>query len=363
MRKAGQRIQELFTPWSDSNLPDAGNWVGRSEQEWIDHTNALRNTIASQLGGFRQASDAQIQSKFDNLVRFLVDEEKYSISGAEEAINKLMRRRDPQTGFLTELDYATAHTNADEQVARLALELSGFENPRFNNKNNVYSTDFVANLGNDHVIGIDAQSTFSPSRSLTLGVVDNVADPLRHWEDNSNVQLGELLKGLRGNAQGLGLKNAGSENKLLQTSDPDVNPLKFASDEFKEIDNNDINKRKDYLIVPHRAGQRSSLMDEVQRQQNPNRRPKARGLYDPTMPNDMSLVSLAGLRDQLINMTPMEMLRKGIDINVPRARARTAPGYGNSLVLNVPYEFYSQAKDPNSMELAKEVLERMTTRG
>ncbi len=350
-RKAGEKLKEVLTPWLYSDLPDAGNWKNNTEAEWISHTNKMRDAIAYKLGNYRNMTDSQIQNNFDNIAGYLIEKEGFTTKGAEEAINKLMKKRNPKTGLLTELDYGTAHTNADEQLARLTLELNGFANPRFNNKDNVFATDFTAETTNG-LIGIDAQSTFRRNKALSMPVATNLVDAGAAWNNNPDRPFIDIMNEAREIARSKGIQSAGSEMKLLETSNPDYNPIDLASEEFKTSNPDSIDKLKDYLMINHRSGQVSPLMEQVQRDHG-RKHPKPKGPYDPTLPNDMDLVPMEALRAKLFEMTPRQMEKSGIRLDEGRmSRARN-----RELDLVLPQRVIKGLKDPMGRDLSSDMKE------
>lgn len=350
---ADPRIIEVLKPWVFSELPNAGNWVGRTEDEWIKHTQGIKERIIERLSG-KTGNSFEKSSK--RLIQELVEDEQYSLEGAQDAINSIIpgKRKDKQLPInarvISEIDISTPSVNADEQISRLALELSGFDGVDFNNNSGIHNTDFRLPIGNNTAMGIDAQQSFNPRGDLRMGVVQNIQNGRAAFEKQADTPFHKIVNELRERAQESGDRWGGQEDKLLQTPDSSINPTYLASKEFKVLDA-DIEKQKDYLIVSNRGSQRNDKLTNLTKSlQYP--RGKVKGPYNPTKPEGLDLVSLIGLRDKLMEMTPNQMVREGIDLPV-RMDSRT-------LALTIPRKVYSEIIDPGGRELNPDVVRQIT---
>ena len=134
-----------------------------------------------------------------------------------------------------------------------------------------------------------------------MPVVANVNNARGIFTNNPDASFLESVLDARDEAKGRGIRNAGAEMKLLETSNPEFNPSGLASSEFKTLDG-PIEKEKHYLMVNHRGGQTSDLMQQVTR--------KAKGPYNITRPNDMDLI-YANVTGRVFERTPAELAREG----------------------------------------------------
>ena len=350
---ADPRIIEVLQPWIFSELPNAGNWVGKTEDQWIAHTQGIKGRIIERLSG---KTGDNFDRSSNRLVQELIEDEQYSKEGAEDAIKSILpgKRKDKQLPInqrvISEIDISTPSVNADEQISRLALELSGFDGVDFNNNSSIHNTDFTLPIGKNQAMGIDAQQFFNTRGDLRMGVVQHIQGGRAAFEGNADTPFGKIVNELRERAKESGDRWGGQEDKLLQTPDSSINPIHLASKEFKQLDA-DIQKQKDYLIVSNRGNQRNNKLTNLTKSiQYP--KGKIKGPYNPTKPEGLDLVSLIGLRDKLMEMTPNQMIREGIDLP-DRMDSK-------SLALTIPRKVYKDIVDPGGRELNPDVVRQIT---
>ena len=359
-RFAGGRLVEVMAPWKLSSLENAGNWVGKTEDEWLQHTQAIKKDIINRMSG---RSGKSYDRELQYIIEDLMEQEQYSREGAADAVRSLMRGsyksqqagQSPIQRVISEIDIGTPHTNADEQIALAVLNESGIP-AQFNNRAGIHNTDFILPVQGGS-LGIDAQQTFARNGNLSLGVSQKLTGIRDAWQTQGSRKLQSIINELRKKAQDnpRGGRFDGSEMKLLETADPRFNPASLATGEFKEIGEEGVGKQKDYLIIANRAGQANARMKELTKSLD---RPsgKTKGPYDPTAPKDIDLVSLGNLRQALLDMTPEQLEAKGITLPRYTSNAKS------NMTINVPASVYKDITDTSARSLNPDVVEYLLRR-
>lgn len=403
-------IKKALTPWNkvEREFTDDPNYYNRTEQEWIDHNKGVLTDTVNTLNGTRDVRSGN----FRGAVERLVDREGYERNEAGRAVKKVMNNpSDP----LIQVKMGVPHANADERLSALVLKLQGFDNVKLANHNPVTGTDLRGSRGTFDITDdpfdqwvkeemktdpfylnqlngnryadyierggdptkvpefkqIDAQTRLSPQRSLNLGVMMNTGrgNAERMWRQApGDKRFVDFLDELKSNAiteaKGYKKRFAGQDDKLLQTLDwlitddgmGDLISLDhLGKDDIRDFDisnafekhrnnpNDPYNDQwddhqKDYLITSERPAGGSKIVRNA-------------GPYNPTLPEDWSMLNLQAMRQELIGDSTMSQIRDmGIE---PNSRASD----NGSLKITIPKDQFTRW-DEKINPIVKEVLTR-----
>jgi hypothetical protein len=270
----------------------------------------------------------------DRIASRLIEKFGYAKDEASEqvhAIDKALRdnERIPQ---LRQLRFKVANANADEELAARALQLSNFDPVFQENKGSMFATDLSAEIGNER-LNVDAQSRIG--RNMTLGVLQG-APGIEDAFVNSNERLIDAIDLYRERNYGNNMQRLmngkswqGFEDKLLHTTDPEINRIPSA------VFEKDSNKYgKDMLISSSRPGD--------------YRYNNARTPYDRKLPAQWDLIDLDTIRGEVMNKTYNQLLDMKIDVQETKK--------GDALKLMLPPS-YLQSLDSRA-KVSDEVNEK-----
>jgi len=318
---------DILLPWSAVARQEGDPlWVGRNEQQYNNASEDLRQKLVKLIDdgydGERLAS--RLIQKFG----YGKDEAREQIYEIDQALSK--GRRPPKD--LRQIRSKVANAQADEQLAMRAMQLSNFDPVTQANAGAMFATDLSATIGGEK-LGIDAQARIG--RNMALGVIQN-APGIEDKFVNGNERLIDTIDMYREQNYGNNMQRLmsgkgwqGFEDKLLHTTDPEINrrPSKVFEDETDKYN-------KDMLITSLRPGD--------------YRYNNKRSPYDRKLPAQWDLIDLDTIRGQVMDKTYSQLVDMGLDVQ--------QTDKGNGIKLSLPPS-YVRSLDSRA-KVSDEVNER-----